>query len=183
MEQKPSIFPIALKYGIIMAIVSFIVSLASTYGIISGAIPIMLFGILTFVISIVIMIVFIIIGYREFKASNAGLMSYGQGLGLGTLLVLVSGILASVLSIAYFQLIDTEAQQQVADITIQQTISFMENAGAEVPENFEEEQRTQVEANQQPLRQFLFGAGGSLVIGFVVSLIMAAIMKKNAPDY
>lgn len=181
-EQKPSIVSPAVKYGIIMAVISFIINIVFTYSIISGAVPVLFSSILILLVSIVIMIVFIIMAYKEFKRSNEGWMTFGQGIGIGVITCVISGLIATILAIAYFNLIDTEAQKQVADISIEATVSMMENNNVPLPPGFEEEQRAAQEKNQQPLYQLMYGVGGSLVLGFIFSLILGAIMKKTPSE-
>lgn len=176
--QKTSILPIALKYGFILTAVSFIISLSLTYGLISGVLPFPLFGAISFILSVIAMLVFVLFAYREFKAQSGGFMTFGEGFKLGTLLIFFSGVCGVLLSIFYFRFIDPEAQKTVTDMTLDFSMSLFEKGNIEMPPGFEEEQRAQVEKNQSPLYQFLYGAGGSLVIGAILSLIMAAIGKK-----
>jgi hypothetical protein len=51
----------------------------------------------------------IILGMRDFKSQNSGFMSYGQGLGIGSLIGGVTGAVSATFSSLYNSFIDTSA--------------------------------------------------------------------------
>ncbi len=180
-ENNVSVPAVAVKYGLIMGVISFAVGLATTYAFVSGSLSMLLFGAAAFGVSLLVMIVFMALAYREFKGGNGGFMSFGQGMGIGVLLSIVAAALGVILSTAYYQFVDTEIQQQVVERTISATTEMVEGMGGETPEGFEEDLRAQTEANnslgKQLVSSLLFGAIG----GGIIALIMSAIMKRT-PD-
>lgn len=58
-------------------------------------------------ISFLIMIAAMVMAMREFKRQNQGFMSYGQGLSIGTIVVLVSSVLGGIFTFLYVTIIDT----------------------------------------------------------------------------
>ena len=111
---------------------------------------------------------------REYRTANAGYMTYGEGMGLGALLSAVAGLLSSIFSVFYTQIIDPGFQERITEQVREQ----LESSG-----NMSDEQVDQaVEMMgkfQSPGLQFLFGILGTILIGVVFSLIIAAILRKN----
>lgn len=126
------------------------------------------------VIIYVILIGGLVLGMREYRTANAGYMTYGEGMSLGALLSAVAGLLSSVFSVFYTQVIDPGFQARITE----QVRDQMESAG-----NLSDEQVDQaVEMMgkfQSPGLQFLFGVLGTILIGVIFSLVIAAILRKN----
>src|SRR5689334_20812916 len=93
MEQQqahaPSIFRIATKYGLIQGVLGFIVFLVVT---LSGIRPNWSSG-----IGIVLLIVLMVLAHREYRKTHEGMMTYPQGLGLGTLLAVIASVVTGIL--------------------------------------------------------------------------------------
>lgn len=170
MQQEPSTARIALKYGVITAVASIVYTTIlilaeknQNQGLTS--------------LGLLILVVGMVYAMREFKAENTGYMSYGQGLGIGTLIAAISGLLNSTFIMFYTQFIDTNLMQKSLDTARED----MERRGAS---------DTQIDAGVQFLEKmmlpgimFATGIFFSIFIGFIISLIVAAILRRNRPVF
>lgn len=126
------------------------------------------------VIIYVILIGGLVLGMREYRTANAGYMTYGEGMSLGALLSAVAGFLSSLFTVFYTQIIDPGFQARITEQVREQ----MEEAG-----NMSDEQIDQaieiMGKFQSPGLAFIFGIVGTILIGVVFSLVIAAILRKN----
>src|SRR5262245_16969796 len=99
-QQPPSLGKIAMKYGLIQGVIGFVLFLATA-----------LIGTrqnwLTSLISIITLVVLMVLAHREYKRPHEGMMSYGQGVGSGTLLSVVASVLGCILLYLYVSFINT----------------------------------------------------------------------------
>ena len=169
-NQQPSVTSVALKYGLITALISIVYTLIlmvldmSENQLLSG-------------LSFIIMIAGIVLAMKEYRTLNGGFMSYGQGLGLVTLVSTVTGLLSGIFMWIYTSFVDTEYMARMrdkqVDALLDRGMSDEEvDAAMKMTESF-----------QGPLALILGGLIGSVVIGFLLSLILSAIMKRNRPEF
>ncbi len=166
MNEEPSVARVALKWGAILGVVSIVFSLVlfmtNTVGNTSiGS------------ISYLFTIGALILAMREFRTLNGGFMRYGQGLSLGALTAGISGLLSSIFSVFYMTVIDTG----VMDRMIETQRDKAEASG--LSDEQIDAQMKIVEMFQSPGLLFVFGVIGSIFMGFLFSLVIAAIMKKE----
>jgi hypothetical protein len=129
-------------------------------------------------LSLIILVGGIYLAHKYYKENNGGFMSYGQGLGIGTLISLIAGLLGGIFRYVYTEFIDPSATQRAMD----QTRAKMEEAG-----NMSD---AQIDQAIQMSQRFASGPIGivvavlaSALIGFLISLIIAAITKHNRPEF
>ncbi|QIL75515.1 DUF4199 domain-containing protein [Hymenobacter sp. HDW8] len=120
----------------------------------------------------------IYLAHKFYKENNGGFMSYGQGLGIGTLISLIAGLLGGIFRYVYTEFIDPSVTQRVMD----QTRAKMEEAGnmsdAQIDQAIQMSQRF----SSGPVG-IVIAVLGSALIGFLISLIIAAITKHNRPEF
>lgn len=131
-------------------------------------------------VSFAILIVGIVLALKAFRQQNGGLMTYGQGLGAGALVSLVVGVLVSLFSVIYSFYIDPSQRERQLKYTVEQSESMMKKFNApdgdidtaieKIREDFN---------NTGPAKTFFSGMLTFAIIGGVLSLIIAAIMKKS----
>lgn len=170
MEEQASSARTALKYGILTAIG---IMVFTTIVNVSGQSQNKWLAI----VSYIIMIVGIVMAMKEFRETNRGFMGYGEGLGLGSLTSAVLGLLASVFAMIYIRFIDTTIMTQMLD----KARSDMEKQGlddAQIDNYMEISQKF-----SSPGIMFASMVFGYLLIGFVFSLIIAAIMRREKPVF
>jgi Protein of unknown function (DUF4199) len=167
-QQSTSTASIALKWGVVGGVASIIFT---TILYVSGQATNTPLGLLGLIISATC----IFLAMKEFRTENSGFMSYGQGLGVGTLLTAVSGFMSMIFNYIYTEFIDTTIRQQILD----KMRSDMEGRGMDDIQIDQAMEMSQKFAS--PGFTFVFGIIGAIFIGFVISLIISAILKKNKP--
>ena len=115
--------------------------------------------------------------HKQFKQLNSGFMSYGQGLGIGTVLSAVGGLISSIFSYIYITFIDSEYMNRVMEL---QRVK-MEERGMD---------DAQIEQGMAWAQKFsggpmiiIFGVLGALIMGFIISLIVSAFTKNTRPEF
>jgi hypothetical protein len=170
-QTKPSIYAVAVKYGLLTGLMYIVFALFSylteTFGNIF----------LTLLVSIVIAVVGIVLALKEFRKLNGGYLTYGQGLGLGLMVSIIAGLLSGLFSMFYIQFIDPSITEKIVDVTMDQMAAFG------VDDSVLDQQREAMLAQQTPLKQLMGALGNAFFSGLILSLIIAAIMKKNRPEF
>jgi Protein of unknown function (DUF4199) len=170
MENQTTTTRTALKWGVILGIIFIIYS---TGIMVSGQLGNKTFSYLSFII----LGGGIFFGMREFKTENLGFMSFGQGLGLGTLMSVISSMISGFYSTAYTKFIDPTIPDQMIKIQI----SEMEKRGMSDDQIEQALEMTQIFRN--PGFSFIFVLFITVLTGFVLSLIITAIIKKDKPVF
>lgn len=166
MENQTTTTRTALKWGVIFGIISI---LYSTAIMVSGQIGNKALGYPVYII----IAVGIYLAMNDFKKENQGFMTYGQGLGLGTLMSAIIGLLSGFFSFAYMKFIDTTISDQIMSKAVEE----MEKSGATDEQIDQAMEMTKM--FMSPGSMFIFGLLGTVLIGFILSLIIAAILKKD----
>ncbi|MCA0233262.1 MAG: DUF4199 domain-containing protein [Bacteroidetes bacterium] len=168
MEQQPTTARAALKWGAISGIGSMIFT---TIMYVTGQVA---NGGLAW-LGMTIPIAAMVMAMKEFRTQNGGFMSYGQGLGIGTLLSGIGGFLAGVYNYIYNEFVDPTLRQQILDKTREE----LENRGiddAQIDATIEMSAKFSTPGITFALSIFM-----AILIGFIFSLIVSAIMKKDKP--
>lgn len=162
-------------------------SVAIKYGFINGLVGVILFTVIDMAglstnavapwIGFVVMAVLMFLAQKEFIKGGDGFMNYGQGLGLGTLMSVVSGVISSIYTFIYVSYINTAyfenmkelqivklEEQGMSDAQIEQTMQMMDSFSGPVP-------------------TAIFGILGTVFFGFLIALIVSAIAKKSRPEF
>jgi hypothetical protein len=162
-------------------------SVAFKWGLISGIISIALFIIYDIlgligeswvsVIGLVVFFVIVFMAHGEFKKEGDGYMRYGQGLGLGTLTALISGVISSVFTFLYVSFINTE----IPAMLLEKQIQSMEDSGQ--PQAQIDQSMPFLEMTTTPLAMLIFGVVFGVFFGFLVSLVASIFTKNQAPEF
>lgn len=169
-EKQPSVAPVALKFGFIFGLIGVIyqvVLMVADRGddrILSS-------------LAYVILIVGIVVAMKNYKQLNYGYMSYGQGLGIGSLAAAVFGFMIGLFTWIYTEFVDTDyiarTMERQREQLLQQGMSDEQiDAALAMAQNL-----------QGPLTMVLGSAVVTLIIGFILSLIISAIMKNSRPEF
>lgn len=103
-------------------------------------------------------------------------MSYGRGVGTGTLISLYSGLMSSVYSFIHFKFVNPEfADYQLALIRPKWEAAGMGEAQMDQAEKM-------TRAMMGPVAQAIMTPIFVVIFGLILSLIIAAILKRPAPD-
>jgi uncharacterized membrane protein (DUF485 family) len=179
-EKSTSIWKSALTYGSYMALISIALSvviwaggLLESMGLFGSAI----IGLLSFVISFLLLL-FFTKAYRN-KELN-GFISFKQAFQFAMLVIIFSVLITTVYNYIFHTLIDPEYMKNLMAVLQQKTMDYMEKVGA--PEAQIEktlEKFSEIPTIWKTLRQ---GIVTGLIAGAIISLIVAAIVKKKEED-
>ena len=167
-QQPPSLARIATKYGLIQGALGFLLFLIFT-----------LTGLpqnwATTLVSVVLLVVLIVLAHREYKRTHEGIMTYGQGLGSGTLLSVVASVLSCVLVYLYIAFINTGYPAAA----LQAQRSTMEQQG--MSEAQIDQAMSIAGAMLTPTGIVVTSLVSGIIVGFVISLIVSAVTKESDP--
>lgn len=167
-QQSPSLFKIATKYGLIDGVLAFVLFLVM-------AMTGMRQNWASTLISIAILVVLMVLAHREFKKGHGGVMTYGQGLGLGTLLTVLASVLSGILLFIYVSFINTG--YAAAALKIQQTALEQRGmSGAQL-----EQAMSVTSAMLTPVGIVVASLVTGVIVGFIVALIVSAFTKVSDP--
>lgn len=168
METSASTARVALKWGLISALISIASSLAMFMSHQTGN---QWYSVLLLIATVI----FLVMAMKEFRHANNGYMTYGQGVGIGALMSAVGGFLGSAFNTFYMTLIDPNLQQEA----IEQAREKMEEQGMnddQIERALEMSQKFQT-----PGFTFVAGILATIVLGVLLSLIVAAFLRRNKP--
>ena len=158
-ESTASSSILALKYGFINGLLSFLFStLVNVMGWAEQFQESM--GWISGIWSLVLSVTVSYLCLREYREQNEGFMSYGQGLGLATLLGAISGLVAGGFNYIYIQFIDNSVIQRQMDIARER----MEDQGMSASQIQSAEEMTSMFMN--PGMQFVIVVIMSIIFNF-----------------
>ncbi len=168
-NEQVTVMQVAIKWGLILGIVSIVLFLAFYFGGLMG-------DSWTGWINPIFIAIIMYLAHKEFKDQGNGFMSYGQGLGLGTLMSAVSGAVSSVFTYIYIKFINADYLVELLDMTREK----MEEQG---------QGEDQIDTAMGMMEKFMSAeitAGmsllGAIFIGFIIALVVSAITKNNDPS-
>ena len=168
-ENQPKTGKYALNFGLLLGVVSvvfaFMLYTADMHY--QGGIPVML-------ISLALSLAALIIAMIQFKKANNGYMSFGQALKIGVGVCLIGGIIGIIFNQIMANVIDPDMMAKA--------MGFQKNQLLETTKMTVEQVDAQMEMGKSfstPTMQIVFGLIFSIVIGFVLSLVPALVLKKN----
>ncbi|NNJ88993.1 MAG: DUF4199 domain-containing protein, partial [Eudoraea sp.] len=173
MEQnQPKTGKYALNFGVILGVISVVFafmlySLDMHY---QGGFAVM--G-----VSIVLTIIFIILGMIQFKKANNGFMSFGQALKIGVGISLVGAVISVLFNQVLINFIDPDTMTKAFEYQREQLIAAGQLSVEQVDAQME-----MGKSFSTPGMQIAFGLLGSLFFGFILSLVPALILKKSNPE-
>lgn len=169
-EKEPSVTSVAIKYGFIFALIGIVFSLILM---VAGLSENRWLSSLSFLI----LIAGLVIAMKNYKELNHGFMSYGQGLGIGAIVSLIYGLLSGITTWIYTSFVDPDYMGRIMEKQreewVRQGMSDEQiDAAVQMSQSF-----------SGPVAMILGAAIGTLVIGFIISLIVSAIMKNKRPEF
>lgn len=133
-------------------------------------------------IFLVIYIGIVIYAGSDFRKSIGGFMSYGKAFQHGYLILIISGLIATVFTMLLYFVIDPELPEKLTDASIENTRAMMENFGA--PEDAIDDaldQAKEATEKQFTVSGIALGYVRILVVSAVMALITAIFVRKNPP--
>jgi hypothetical protein len=130
-------------------------------------------------LSMLISMIFVFMGIRYYKDKvKKGFLSFGEGLKIGTLIVLLPAVFFGIFDILYTQVIDTAWTDHYYNHIVEEAKKTVapEKLAAELQKI---EQQKEIFAS--PVMQFLVMAGTVFIIGFIVTIISSLTLMKRKP--
>ncbi len=174
MEANVSPRQLGIKYGLILGLISSVVA-AVNYSAKLFANSAATTGMT--VLSFVILICGFVLACREFKAQNEGFMTLGQGFMTGFWASIISSIISAVFTYVWLTFIDPAVMDAIKD----NAVAGMAKQG------LDEEQIEQSLSMMGFMFSPIFTVGAALIggpiFGAIIAVIVAAIMKKDPPEF
>ena len=174
--QVPPATPLALgvRYGLLLAISWLLVDFLTRI----AGLNFMTFGIAASLGWVVVSVVWLVMAHKAFKIANGGLMSFGQGMMIAVVMLLISGIVSGLFNYVYLHYIDPEFVDRMKSGMVE----FMERNN--VPDEQIEKSTAKMDDMQTNLiKSLLNGLGSGLAGGVVMGLVVSAFTKRNAPEF
>ncbi|MBI9041298.1 DUF4199 domain-containing protein [Lutibacter sp.] len=169
-NQKSSSKQVMLNYGLILGVVSIILSVG-IYAM--GKIYDQGMGVM--LASFVIMAVVIFMALKNFKAGNNNLLSLGDALKIGLGIALVGAIITVIYNQIFINFIEPDFMENMMKVGEQKMLEQYPNMTDEQLEGAKQMQ----EKFSSPLIGAAMGIVGSLFFGFIISLIEGLILKRT----
>lgn len=179
--EKPNLIQSAIKAGVIMAVISFVITIL-LYVVDYTKLVSIIFG---------LGILFFFIGYViysgiQFRKQLGGFINYKNAWIYCYVLLISSALVGLVFNSALYGLIDTELPEKLTQASIENTRGMMESMGA--PSESIDETIDKLEADRETMKG-RFGVlgqvkstGWSFLISAFISLIAALIIRRNPPE-
>ncbi len=171
MENQANSKSIILNFGLYYGIAGVILSLVF-YALGMHYDP----GVAGMLLGLVMMIAFVVLPLKQFKANNGTFMSWGQGVKIGVGVILVGTIINIIYQQIFQNFIEPDFMEQAIALGEQKMMDMG------LTQEQIEAQMEMSKKFQTPLMQAAFGLLAGLFFGFVVSAITAAIMKKSEEE-
>nr|WP_321451099.1 DUF4199 domain-containing protein [uncultured Carboxylicivirga sp.] len=187
-NEKSPLIKSGINNGVIFGIILIVINVLFYVLVDIESISLIVFGILGVVVSFIPFVVVLAILIKRYRDKDlGGFMKYGDGLLYGTFITFIAAVLVAVYSLAFNNFIDPDYTRKVQESVTEKTLTFMESSG--VPQSEIDKQMEKLDENAQsqiddakfmgPVKSILW----STIMGFVISLILAAIFKKEKPIF
>lgn len=166
--EKTTVKQVSMKWGLILGVIligfGIVIQLAGLIG--NQAVS---------WINFVFVGVIMYMAHKAFKDEGDGYLSYGQGLGIGTLVTVIGSVISTVFTYVYIKFID---DSMIAIIKEQQYDKMIEQG---MPEDQIDKAMEMSAAFMTPEIIVVMGILFTVFFGFILSLIISAITKNANP--
>jgi uncharacterized protein YneF (UPF0154 family) len=132
---------------------------------------------LNFLISIGLYVGIMVAAVKKHRdAELGGYIPFGRAFMVGLVVAVIAGILGGIFNFIYMSYIEPDFMETM----IAETQAMYERMG--MSETQIEKAMEQVKSSFEPSKMLIQGFVWSAILGGIVSLIVAAIMKKNPPE-
>lgn len=171
----------ALNNGLLIGILSAVIAIV-TYYMFPSMLGSMGYGLGTLVVSLLIYIFFTI----DLRKKIGGYWNFREALKGIFLMAFVAGLFYSIFNLVFYKFIEPGAFEKISGFVEQGMTKTFESMGME-QEQIDEAVGKQIEGLRsqydQGFKDFFKNLGIAVIIEFVMSLIFAAIFKKEAPVF
>ncbi len=178
MENKPNVWKNALNWGLIVGIISIILSVV-LYVFNLKPINFTNMGIL-FLLSLIVSVVALVYAVKSYRNNvYGGFINFKDAFVFGLLVMIISSIISSLYSFIFLSFIDPDYLLSVVEGTRQSTEEFLLGRGMSEEDVAKAMEKAAEEPIPTPLKSSLQGILSGSIFGAILSLIIAAIMKKK----
>lgn len=172
-----SMRPTAVRYGVAVALAIIVIGLIFTLLDLSDPTdPSKIGNTIQQLISYVAILVAVVLAIQHHRNKElGGYISYGRGLAIGTFTGLIIGVISAIWTLIYMYVIDPEMQDKIKKAAIQKAIE----QGA--PQETFDQGSGLMDTFTSPIFLALAGLFGTVLVAFIISLIVAAVLKKESP--
>lgn len=126
-----------------------------------------------------VMILFIVLGIKQFKVQRSGFLKIGEALKVGVGIALIGGIIGVIYTLVFNNVIDPNF--------IEEALEFQRTEMIKVNPNITEDQLEMAlemaRKMSSPIFSIPLSIGMSLFLGFIISLIAGAVMQKKENNF
>jgi hypothetical protein len=123
--------------------------------------------------------IFVFLGIRYYRNRvNNGMLSFGRGMKVGSLIVLIPSVAFGLFSILYTRVLDPTWQEEYYDQALE---SLKQKTAPEKLQAAIDKLESQKEMFSSPVMEFLLMFGTVFVIGVIVTIISSLTLKRNKP--
>ncbi len=169
-EESSTVKSVSKKWGIINGLLSIAFFIIIDISGLAGNQSVSYIGYLIFG-------VIVYLAHKEFKSEGDGYMSYGQGLGIGTLTMVISSIISSAFFFIYVSFLSNTFVEAIKE----KSIMDMEDRGMSDAEIEQAMEFTEV--FMSPAGMSIMGLVFAVFFGFIISLVISAITKNQSPEF
>ena len=177
--DKKLLRKIAMTYGLYMGIVSIVVAVIQY---VSGMYDLSGQGSMRWVsmlIGLAITVVFVIMAINKYKQEGDGFLNFGEGFRLSFSTIIFSILISLVWLVLYMFVLEPNYQDQIIEASYER----FEAQGID-PDSPQAEMGLEwTEKMTTPLFMLLWTIVNGAIFGAVLSLIFAAFMKNNRPEF
>ena len=167
-QEKITVGQVSIKWGLILAISLIVLSLVIQLSGLMGNQAVSL-------INYLLIIIMVYLAQSSFKKEGDSYMSYGQGLGIGTLSIAIGTTVSSIFMYVYMKFIDETMLEKIKDLQYDKMIE----------QGMSEDQIDQAmemsAAFMTPEIITIMAILVTMFIGFILTLIITAITKNTNP--
>jgi len=132
-------------------------------------------------VGIILCLIFVYFGIRQYRDKvNGGTLSFGQGIKVGLLIVLLPALLFGIFDVVYSTYINPGFYDAYCSA---QLAKLQESVPAAEYEVKSKQIKAQMELfRNNPLFQFIVMALTVIIVGFILTVISTLILRKNKPN-
>ncbi|HET9746294.1 MAG TPA: DUF4199 domain-containing protein [Chitinophagaceae bacterium] len=128
-------------------------------------------------LSMLLAMIFVFLGIRHFRDQvNGGVLTFGQGLKIGVLIVLIPAVAFGLFDILYTEVINPTWQE---DYYAKYIDNLRKTVSADKLDSAIQNAEKQKEMFSNPVYQFLLMGGTVFIIGFIVTIISTLALRRN----
>ncbi|MBU8891624.1 MAG: DUF4199 domain-containing protein [Bacteroidales bacterium] len=129
-------------------------------------------------VSYIIILAGLIFWTKSYRDNNMnGFITYGQALGFGTMIVIVAAVLSAIYTYLFVTVIDPDIIDKILAISEEEMLKKgMSDDQVEMAQSFSKK-------FMSPVVMSISGFIGTSILGFILSLITSAFLKKEGDPY